>query len=150
MRPVPRSRARRRDPAPSQARIRHGRAASAPQAPALKPNKPGDDLDKTADTQWAVRILHLLATLERTMDFARALMAALPPSWRKCSTAIESLWLSGRRHVKVEALSHSTEFKSNQALLRDIGAAMEEAVWQGSTNFPQPRVRSRGTARTRR
>jgi multidrug resistance efflux pump len=41
--------------------------------------------------------------------------------------------------VKVEALSHSSEFKSNQGLLRDIGAAMEEAIWQGSTLvFPQP------------
>jgi biotin carboxyl carrier protein len=39
----------------------------------------------------------------------------------------------------VEALSHSSDFKSNQGLLRDIGAAMEEAVWQGSTLiFPQP------------
>jgi biotin carboxyl carrier protein len=41
--------------------------------------------------------------------------------------------------VQVEALSHSTEFKTNQGLLRDIGAAMEETIWQGSTLlFPQP------------
>ena len=39
----------------------------------------------------------------------------------------------------MHALSHSTEFKANQGLLRDIGAAMEEAIWQGSTLlFPQP------------
>jgi hypothetical protein len=50
-----------------------------------------------------------------------------------------SVGLSGRRHVKVHALSHSTEFKANQGLLRDIGAAMEEAIWQGATLlFPQP------------
>jgi RND family efflux transporter MFP subunit len=50
-----------------------------------------------------------------------------------------SVGLSGRRHVKVEALSHTTEFRANQSLLRDIGAAMEEAVWQGATlNFPLP------------
>ena len=41
--------------------------------------------------------------------------------------------------MKVEALSHTTEFRANQSLLRDIGAAMEEAVWQGATlTFPLP------------
>ena len=63
-----------------------------------------------------------------------------PPSWRSCSVADRvSVGLSGRRHVKVEALSHTTEFRANQSLLRDIGAAMEEAVWQGATlTFPLP------------
>jgi hypothetical protein len=47
--------------------------------------------------------------------------------------------LCGRRHVKVEAMSHATEFRANQGLLRDIGAAMEEAIWQGVTLlYPLP------------
>ena len=50
-----------------------------------------------------------------------------------------SVGLSGRRHVKVEALSHSDRIPANQGLLRDIGAAMEEAIWQGATlTFPLP------------
>ena len=63
-----------------------------------------------------------------------------PPSWRRSSHCDRvSVGLMGRRHVKVHALSHSTEFKANQGLLRDIGAAMEETIWQGSTLlFPQP------------
>ena len=116
-------------------------AASAPQAPALKPNKPGDDLDKTAElpTPNAVRILHLLATLEAHDGFRQAATAFATELAEMFDCDRVAVGLSGRRHVKVEALSHSTEFKSNQALLRDIGAAMEEAVWQGSTLiFPQP------------
>ena len=116
-------------------------AALAPQ-PALapKPSKPVD-LDKTAELPASnpVRMLHLLATIEAHDDFRAAATAFATEMAEMFDCDRVSVGLSGRRHVKVEALSHSSDFKSNQGLLRDIGAAMEEAIWQGATLiFPQP------------
>jgi multidrug efflux pump subunit AcrA (membrane-fusion protein) len=86
-----------------------------------------------------VRILHLLATLEAHDDFRAAATAFATELAEMFDCDRVSVGLSGRRHVRVEALSHSADFKSNQGLLRDIGAAMEEAIWQGATLvFPQP------------
>jgi RND family efflux transporter MFP subunit len=117
-------------------------AALAPQpAPAPKPAKPPVDLDKTAELPApnSVRILHLLATLEAHEDFRAAATAFATELADMFDCDRVSVGLSGRRHVRVEALSHSADFKSNQGLLRDIGAAMEEAIWQGATLiFPQP------------
>jgi RND family efflux transporter MFP subunit len=117
-------------------------AALAPQ-PALapKPARPPVDLDKTAElpASNSVRILHLLATIEAHGDFRPAATAFATELADMFDCDRVSIGLSGRRHVKVEALSHSADFKSNQGLLRDIGAAMEEAIWQGATLvFPQP------------
>jgi RND family efflux transporter MFP subunit len=117
-------------------------AALAPQ-PALapKPSKPPVDLDKTAELPApnSVRILHLLATIEAHEDFRAAATAFVTELAEMFDCDRVSLGLSGRRHVRVEALSHSADFKSNQGLLRDIGAGMEEAIWQGATLvFPQP------------
>jgi RND family efflux transporter MFP subunit len=117
-------------------------AALAPQ-PALapKPAKPPVDLDKTAElpASNSVRILHLLATIEAHEDFRAAATAFATEVADMFDCDRVSVGLSGRRHVRVEALSHSADFKSNQGLLRDIGAAMEEAIWQGATLvFPQP------------
>jgi multidrug efflux pump subunit AcrA (membrane-fusion protein) len=94
----------------------------------------------------AVRILQLLATVEahERFDAAASAFATELSLIFHCDRV--SVGLSGRRHVKVEAMSHTTEFRTNQGLLRDIGAAMEEAIWQGVTLlFPlaegaQPRV----------
>lgn len=128
-------------PAPSPA-AQPAMAALAPQ-PALapKPAKPPVDLDKTAELPApnAVRILHLLATIEAHEEFRAAATAFATELAEMFDCDRVSVGLSGRRHVKVEALSHSADFKSNQGLLRDIGAAMEEAIWQGATLvFPQP------------
>ncbi len=106
------------------------------------PSGARNDPDKTQEMPApnSVRMLHLLATLEAHDDFRPAAAAAFATELAEifdCDRV--SVGLTGRRHVKVEALSHSTEFKANQGLLRDIGAAMEETIWQGQTLlFPQP------------
>lgn len=87
----------------------------------------------------SVRILHLLATIEAHDGFKEAMTAFATELSQMMNCERVSVGLLGQRHVRVEALSHSTEFRANQALLRDIGAAMEEAIWQGATLiFPLP------------
>lgn len=94
----------------------------------------------------SVRILHLLATVEAHERFRAAATAFATELATMFECDRVSVGLSGRWHVKVEALSHATEFAANQGLLRDIGAAMEEAIWQGATLLhplpegAQPRV----------
>ena len=108
---------------------------------AAAPRKASDDAERTAEMPApnSVRILHLLATLEAHEGFRAAATAFATELADMFDCDRVAVGLAGRRHVKVEALSHSSEFKSNQGLLRDIGAAMEEAIWQGSTLiFPQP------------
>ena len=94
----------------------------------------------------SARILQLLATVEAHERFTEAATAFATELATTFACERVSVGLSGRRYVKVEALSHATEFRANQGLLRDIGAAMEEAVWQGATLIhplpegAQPRV----------
>jgi RND family efflux transporter MFP subunit len=105
------------------------------------PSGARNDLDKTQELPApnSVRLLHLLATIEAHDDFKAAAAAFATELAEIFDCDRVSVGLMGRRHVKVHALSHSTEFKANQGLLRDIGAAMEETIWQGSTLlFPQP------------
>jgi hypothetical protein len=116
-------------------------ASSAASGSSSAPRKPNEDLERTAEMPApnSVRILHLLATLEAHEGFRAAATAFATELAEMFDCDRVAVGLAGRRHVKVEALSHSSEFKSNQSLLRDIGAAMEEAIWQGSTLvFPQP------------
>jgi len=110
---------------------------------ATRPTIPtlSESIDKTVELPPpnAARILHLLATIEAHHQFDEAATAFVTELSTQFHCDRVSLGLSGRRHVKVEALSHTTEFRSNQGLLRSIGAAMEEAVWQGVTMvFPVP------------
>ena len=85
------------------------------------------------------RILHLLATIEAHDRFREAATAFVTELATMFACDRVSIGFSGRRHVRVEALSHAAEFRSNQRLLRDIGGAMEEAVWQGATMvYPLP------------
>jgi RND family efflux transporter MFP subunit len=110
-------------------------------SPSRAPSSAHHDPDKTQEMPApnSVRILHLLATIEAHEDFKAGATAFATELAEMFGCDRVSIGLSGRRHVTVEALSHSTEFKTNQGLLRDIGAAMEEAIWQGSTLlFPQP------------
>jgi hypothetical protein len=126
------------NPAPQ---LQAGPARNAGSVPAAAPRKPSEDLERTAEMPApnSVRILHLLATLEAHESFHAAATAFATELAEMFDCDRVAVGLTGRRHVKVEALSHSSEFKSNQGLLRDIGAAMEEAIWQGSTLiFPQP------------
>ena len=87
----------------------------------------------------STRVLQLLATVEAHERFVEAATAFATELAIMFGCERVSVGLSGRRHVKVEALSHATEFRANQGLLRDIGAAMEEAIWQGATLvYPLP------------
>jgi multidrug efflux pump subunit AcrA (membrane-fusion protein) len=110
-------------------------------SPSRAPSSAHNELDKTQEMPApnSVRILHLLASIEAHEDFRAGATAFATELAEMFGCDRVSVGLSGRRHVTVEALSHSTEFKTNQSLLRDIGAAMEEAIWQGATLlFPQP------------
>ena len=87
----------------------------------------------------SARILQLLATVEAHERFSQAAAAFATELAVAFGCERVSIGLSGRRHVKVEALSHATDFRTNQGLVRDIGAAMEEAIWQGATLvYPLP------------
>ena len=112
-----------------------------PAATLKAPSGAHNDPDKTQEMPApnSVRLLHLLATIEAHDDFTAGAGAFATELAEIFACDRVSVGLMGRRHVKVHALSHSTEFKANQGLLRDIGAAMEETIWQGSTLlFPQP------------
>jgi hypothetical protein len=105
------------------------------------PSGARNDPDKTQEmpAPSSVRLLHLLATIEAHDEFKAGATAFATELAEIFDCDRVSVGLAGRRHMKVHALSHSTEFKANQGLLRDIGAAMEEAAWQGATLlFPQP------------
>jgi RND family efflux transporter MFP subunit len=105
------------------------------------PSGARNDPDKTQElpASNSLRLLHLLATIEAHDDFKAAATAFATELAEIFACDRVSVGLMGRRHVKVHALSHSTEFKANQGLLRDIGGAMEETIWQGATLlFPQP------------
>ncbi|MEO8628691.1 MAG: GAF domain-containing protein, partial [Betaproteobacteria bacterium] len=92
-----------------------------------------ESIDRTVElhTPNAARILQLLATIEAHKHFEEAATAFVTDLATLFRCDRVSLGLLGRRRVEVEGLSHSTDFRASQSLLRDIGAAMEEAVWQG-------------------
>jgi RND family efflux transporter MFP subunit len=112
-------------------------SAASGQIPTLR-NQVGDRTVELPSSNSA-RILQLLATVEAHERFTEATIAFATELAIMFGCERVSIGLSGRRHVKVEALSHATEFGANQGLLRDIGAAMEEAIWQGATLiYPLP------------
>ena len=114
---------------------------TAPAVPAEIPTLRSEVGERTAELPGpnSTRILQLLATVEAHESFVEAATAFATELALMFSCERVSVGLSGRRHVKVEALSHATEFRANQGLLRDIGAAMEEAIWQGATLvYPLP------------
>ena len=113
------------------------------EAIAVRPTIPTlrEQVDRTVELPAAnsARILNLLATLEAHEDFAEAATAFVTELATIFSCSRVSVGLCGRRHVKVAALSHSAEIVETQGLMRALGAAMEEAVWQGVTLvFPLP------------
>ena len=116
-------------------------AATAGPTPAEIPTLRSEVGERTAELPGpnSTRILQLLATVEAHESFVEAATAFVTELAITFGCERVSVGLSGRRHVKVEALSHATEFRANQGLLRDIGAAMEEAIWQGATLvYPLP------------
>jgi RND family efflux transporter MFP subunit len=121
-----------------------GSAATAPPSGAAESSVPTlrravDERTVELPASNSARILQLLATVEAHERFTEAATAFATELATAFACERVSIGLSGRRHVKVEALSHATEFRANQSLLRDIGAAMEEAVWQGATLiYPLP------------
>jgi biotin carboxyl carrier protein len=110
--------------------------AARPKIPTLR-----GQIDRTAELAPAnsASILNLLATLEAHESFTEAGTAFVTELATIFSCSRVSLGLSGSRHVKVEALSHSAEIVESQGLVRALGAAMEEATWQGATLvYPLP------------
>jgi multidrug efflux pump subunit AcrA (membrane-fusion protein) len=110
---------------------------------AMRPSIPTlrEPVDRTVELAPAnsARILNLLATLDAHETFTEAAIAFVTELATAFSCSRVSVGLSGRRHVKVEALSHSAEVVESQGLLRALGAAMEEAIWQGATLvYPLP------------
>jgi biotin carboxyl carrier protein len=113
-----------------------GAIAVRPSIPTLR-----EPVDRTVELAPAnsARILNLLATLEAHETFAEAATAFVTELATAFSCSRVSVGLFGRRHVKVAALSHSAELVDSQGLLRALGAAMEEAIWQGATLvYPLP------------
>ena len=109
--------------------------------PAGQPSAQGAQAVRATEvgTSGHARILHLLATIEAYDRFATAAGAFATELASTFDCERVSVGMSNSRHVRVGGMSSSAEFKSNQGLLRDIGAAMEEALWQGATMiFPQP------------
>jgi len=123
--------------APPPPAVPAGAIASPPVIPTLR-NEVGVHTMELP-TPNSQRILHLLATIEAHDRFREAATAFVTELATMFACDRVSIGFSGRRHVRVEALSHAAEFRSNQRLLRDIGAAMEEAIWQGATMvYPLP------------
>jgi RND family efflux transporter MFP subunit len=138
----------RTQPGPMAAALPSPAAQTSAVAAAPIPTLRNDVGERTAELPGpnSTRILQLLATVEAHERFSEAATAFATELAIMFGCERVSVGLSGRRHVRVEALSHTTEFRANQSLLRDIGAAMEEAIWQGATlvyplpDGAQPRV----------
>jgi RND family efflux transporter MFP subunit len=137
--------ARAKQPSPKGKAVPSPASTSAPSQPAASaaplPASSSSATDKTVElpASNSARVLHLLATVESHERFRAAATAFATELASMFDCDRVSVGLSGRRHVRVEAVSHSAEFGAKQALLRDIGAAMEEAIWQGATlMFPLP------------
>ena len=128
----------------SEASGSHPGAAPAAPAPALSAaiptlNNEVDERTVELPASNSARILQLLATVEAHERFREAATAFATELAIAFGCERVSIGLSGRRHVKVDALSHAIDFGANQGLVRDIGAAMEEAIWQGATLiYPLP------------
>jgi multidrug efflux pump subunit AcrA (membrane-fusion protein) len=110
---------------------------------AIRPTIPTlrEPVDRTVELAPAnsARILNLLATLEAHESFAEAATAFVTELATIFNCSRVSVGMSGRRHVKVAALSHNAEVVEAQGLIRALGAAMEEAIWQGATLvYPLP------------
>lgn len=92
----------------------------------------------TVNGPEAPLMLQLIATVlqqEQLSNAASALASELSARLR-CERV--SVGMSNARYMDVVALSHGGEFSPDESLLKDLGAAMDEAATQNSTiQFPQ-------------
>jgi multidrug resistance efflux pump len=78
-------------------------------------------------------VLELVGTAVEQDRFQAAATGVVTELATRLKLERVSLGFIHGRHIKVKALSHSARFESRQSLLRQIGAAMDEALDQEST-----------------
>ncbi len=79
-------------------------------------------------------VLELVGTAVEQDHFQAAATAVVTELATRLKLERVSLgFIHGKKHIKVKALSHSARFETRQSLLRQIGAAMDEALDQEST-----------------
>ena len=78
-------------------------------------------------------VMELVSTAVEQERFQAAATAVVTELATRLKLERVSLGFIHGKHVKVKALSHSARFEGRQSLLRQIGAAMDEALDQEST-----------------
>jgi RND family efflux transporter MFP subunit len=78
-------------------------------------------------------VLELVSTAVEQERFQAAATAVVTELATRLKLERVSLGFIHGKHIKVRALSHSARFEGRQSLLRQIGAAMDEALDQEST-----------------
>jgi RND family efflux transporter MFP subunit len=78
-------------------------------------------------------VLELISTAVEQERFQAAATAVVTELATRLKLERVSLGFVHGKHIKVKALSHSARFEGRQSLLRQIGAAMDEALDQEST-----------------
>jgi len=78
-------------------------------------------------------VLELVSTAVEQQRFQAAATAVVTELATRLKLERVSLGFVHGKHIKVRALSHSARFEGRQSLLRQIGAAMDEALDQEST-----------------
>jgi len=78
-------------------------------------------------------VLELVSTAVEQDRFQAAATAVVTELATRLKLERVSLGFIHGKHIKVKALSHSARFEGRQSLLRQIGAAMDEALDQEST-----------------
>lgn len=98
------------------------------------------EIAKTLDaTQRLQKVLDLIASGVEHENAQAAAMAVVTRLAGSLDCDRVSLGFVGRKHVRVEAMSHSADFGKQTNLVRAIGAAMDEAVdQQASIVYPSP------------
>jgi RND family efflux transporter MFP subunit len=80
-----------------------------------------------------VMVMELVSTAVEQDRFQAAATAVVTELATRLKLERVSLGFIHGKHIKVKALSHSARFEGRQSLLRQIGAAMDEALDQEST-----------------
>ncbi len=78
-------------------------------------------------------VMELVSTVVEQSRFQAAATAVVTEFATRLKLERVSLGFVHGKHIKVKALSHSARFEGRQSLLRQIGAAMDEALDQEST-----------------
>jgi multidrug resistance efflux pump len=86
-----------------------------------------------AGSEKLAMVLELVSTAVEQERFQAAATAVVTELATRLKLERVSLGFLHRKHIKVKALSHSARFEGRQSLLRQIGAAMDEALDQESS-----------------